>query len=42
VTDAGTVVRRLVSDEPAPWRPCAGTERFRKLFPEMEAALPGR
>jgi hypothetical protein len=42
VQDAGTAVRQLVTSEPAAWGTCASTERFRKLFPEMEAAQPGR
>lgn len=42
VKDAGTRVQKLVQNEPATWQPCADTERFRRLFPEKEAAQPGR
>jgi len=42
MTDAAPRVRSLVESEPQVWASCAATERFRKLFPEMEAARPGR
>lgn len=40
--DTGASVRALVEREPATWQSLAGTTRFRRLFPEMEAAQPGR
>jgi tetratricopeptide (TPR) repeat protein len=42
VEKAGTAVRTLIKRDTAVWQPLASTTRFRKLFPEMEAAQPGR
>lgn len=42
VVDAGDMVRTLVERDVTMWQPCSTAERFQKLFPEMEAARPGR
>ncbi len=42
VRDTEATVRTLVKRDSATWQPCANTARFRKLFPEMDAAQPGR
>lgn len=40
--DDSQSVRMLVRRDARDWRVCAETERFKKLFPEKEAAAPGR
>jgi tetratricopeptide (TPR) repeat protein len=40
--DNSQAVRILLKQDAAAWQVCASSERFKKLFPEKEAATPGR
>jgi len=40
--DSSQAVRNLVKQDATAWQVCASSERFKKLFPEKEAATPGR
>ncbi|MEZ5963400.1 MAG: hypothetical protein R3F56_06085 [Planctomycetota bacterium] len=42
LSGAGKAVRSLLNRDRDAWQACAGDQRFQSLFPEMEAARPGR